>query len=285
MIKLRRIFTILAALVAVGSTTGCTDVIEPGYVGLVVDMYGKNRGVQDLPIQTGRVWFNPWTHDVFKFPTFVQNATWDHEGDNGDESVTFNSVEGATINADIALAYSFDAAHVPALFVEFRQPVEVITQTYMRNKVRSAFSAVASTFRADEIYGARKQEFLAQVKERLNNELGPKGFKFDMVDFIGQPRLPQNIQAAINAGIEATQQAIRAENALRTTQAEAAQRVAEAEGQADAQITRARGEAEANRIIDESLSPDLLEARRIAKWDGKLPQVTGQSTPFIDLRQ
>ena len=29
---------------------------------------------------------------------------------------------------------------------------------------------------------------------------------------------------------------------------------------------------------------ELLENKKIEKWDGKLPQVSGQATPFINLK-
>jgi len=72
----------------------------------------------------------------------------------------------------------------------------------------------------------------------------------------------------------------RAKNELATTQAEAAKKIAEAEGDAKSAVTRAQGEADANRIRQNSLTPQLLELRRlenqqalIGKWNGQLPTV------------
>lgn len=48
-------------------------------------------------------------------------------------------------------------------------------------------------------------------------------------------------------------------------------------------LTRAKAEAEANRLLTQSLTPQLMEYRRLEKWDGKLPQVTGNSIPTISL--
>src|SRR3989344_2786291 len=58
-----------------GNINGCTKV-EPGYVGIKVNQYGSQRGVEDFPIVTGRVLYNPFTEDVYKFPTFLQNVVW-----------------------------------------------------------------------------------------------------------------------------------------------------------------------------------------------------------------
>jgi len=75
--------------------------------------------------------------------------------------------------------------------------------------------------------------------------------------------VPEVIAASITAKARAIQEAERARNELAMTQAEAAKKIAEAEGDAQSQITRAKGEAESNRIRQSSLTPQLLELRRL----------------------
>lgn len=59
----------------------------------------------------------------------------------------------------------------------------------------------------------------------------------------------------------------------------------EAEQEAEANINRARGQAEAQRLLRETLTPELLQKQAIEKWDGKFPQVLGGNgaLPFINL--
>ncbi len=162
-------------------TSGCAKV-EPGYVGIKVNNYGSQKGVEDLPVRTGVVYYNPVTEDVYKFPTFMQNIVWTadtHEGSPTDESITFNSVEGAVINADIAISYSMDCHKVPDIFVEFRQPARQITNVYIRSQVRDTFSRQASQMKVTAIFGSGKQKLLESVRQDLNDNLGPKGFRFD----------------------------------------------------------------------------------------------------------
>jgi regulator of protease activity HflC (stomatin/prohibitin superfamily) len=97
--------------------------------------------------------------------------------------------------------------------------------------------------------------------------------------FIETPRVPETYLAAMNAKVTATQAAQQAENELRKTQAEVAKRVADAEGDAKSQIARAEGAAEANRKLAASITPNLLENRRldnqhdlIWRWNGQRPQ-------------
>ena len=84
--------------------------VQPGYVGIKVKLYGTERGVQDLPIVTGRVWYNPWTERIYDFPTFLQYKVWtasSNEGSPNDESITFVTKDRIQANVDVSVAYQF----------------------------------------------------------------------------------------------------------------------------------------------------------------------------------
>jgi regulator of protease activity HflC (stomatin/prohibitin superfamily) len=286
-LKFARHFGLFALLIALMlSTGGCTKV-EPGYVGIRVKLYGRQRGVQDYPIVTGRVWYNPWTEEIYQFPTFLQNVVWTRsltEGSPTDESITFNSKEGAIINADIGVSYMFDGNKVPELFVEFRQPAEVITNIYIRNKVRDALNREASLMSVTDIYGVKKQDLLNSVQKDLESELGAKGIHFDTVSFTSGLRVPPQVEESINSAIEATQRAVEAQNKVAQSKAEAEQRIAEADGIAQATMIKAKAQADANQLLNSSITPMLLQYDALQKWDGVLPQVTGTGgVPFISL--
>lgn len=59
----------------------------------------------------------------------------------------------------------------------------------------------------------------------------------------------------------------------------------EAEQEAEATVNRSKGQAEAQRLLRETLTPELLQKQAIEKWDGKFPQVMGGNgaLPFINL--
>jgi regulator of protease activity HflC (stomatin/prohibitin superfamily) len=279
------LFALLAVMLL--GAGGCTKV-EPGYVGIKVKLYGSQRGVQDYPIVTGRVWYNPWTEEIYQFPTFLQNVVWTrspNEGSPSDESITFNSREGAIINADVGLSYAFDGNKVPELFVEFRQPAEVITNIYIRNKVRDALNREASRMSVTDIYGVKKQDLLNQVKGDLEDELAHKGIHFDTVSFTSGLRVPPQVEESINSAIEATQRAVEAQNKVAQSTAEAQQRIAEANGIAQSTMIKAKAQADANQLLNSSLTPMLIQYEALQKWNGTLPQVTSGAVPFINVDQ
>lgn len=277
------LIVLLGIVLAIG---GCSRV-APGYVGIKVSDYGDQKGVSDYPMQTGMIWYNPFTTKIYQYPTFMQNVVWckaTTEGSPVDESITFNSIEGATVNVDVGFAYSFVRENVPALFVNFHQSADEITKVYLRSQMRDAFSRLASNMRITEIFGAGKQELLTVVKNDLNERLGSY-FNIDMVTFTSALRLDPQVEQSINAVIQATQRAIEAENKVRESTALAAQKVAEAEGTAQAKLAVAKAEAEGNKLIAESITPETVAWAAVAKWNGVTPLVMGGSTPLIDVNK
>ena len=254
----------------------CTTV-KPGYVGIKVDNFGTNKGVQDLPIVTGFTMYNPISTNVYEFPTFVQTVKWtagSAEGSKNDESITVNSAEGATVNMDIGLSISFLRDSVPAVFVEFRKEPAEIIDGYIRNRVRDAFSIRASKMKVTDIFGGGKQQLIDSVQKDLKAQLGQKGILVDNVSVIGEMRVAEQVKASINAVLTATQRAIEAENKVAQARAESEQHVATARGDSASAVIDASGKAQANIILARSVSPELIEYQKVLKWNGILPTVT-----------
>lgn len=274
---------VLISLVA--GIDACTKV-EPGYVGIKVNNWGSQRGVQDYPLKTGMVFYNPATEDMYDFPTFMVTRTWTqdvNEGNPIDESITFNSIEGTQVNADVAITYFFQADKVPEIFVKFRAKPDVLTDGYIHNRVRDFLNREASNMKVVDIFGQGKQKILNNVKRDLEGELGPIGIHFDSVSFTSALRVDQSVHDAINRVIQAAQDALAAQNKVVEAKAEADQVIATAQGAAQATLINARAQADANQLLNASLTPTLVQWQAIQKWNGNMPNVTGGAMPFIDV--
>lgn len=262
------------------------DFVEPGYVSLKVKLYGADRGVQDSVLKEGAVWYNRFLERTYEFPVFMQNAIWTKsvtEGSPVDESINFNSVEGAKINTDVALSYQIQREKIPSIFVELRQDADYITKVYMRGKVRDSINRVASTMKVIDIFGEKKEELLLKAKQELDRELRPKGFIIDMIAFTDELRVDPKVEESINMTISASQKAIEAQNKVVQSKAEADQKIEEARGEAEGITLVAEAKAKANKILTESLSKELLQYEALQRWDGVLPRVTGDVVPFVDV--
>lgn len=263
--------------------SGCTRV-EPGWVGIKVNMYGSQKGVEDFPLKTGRVFYNPFTEEVYEYPTFMQNQAWTEtatEGSPNNEAITFNSVEGSSITVDVGLNYTIDPELVPHMFIEFRQSVDTITHGYLRNQVRDAFNRVAGQYKAIEIFGEKKQALLDAVKADLDHKLREKGFLLDTVSFISAPRADAEVMRSITLVIKATQDAIAAENMVRQVEAEAKQAKAKADGVASAILAEAEAQAKANTLVNATLTPQLIQYKLLEQWDGVAPKVLGTDSNLL----
>jgi regulator of protease activity HflC (stomatin/prohibitin superfamily) len=267
--------------------------IEAGHVGVEINLAGRQRGASEIPIRTGWVLYSPLTTQIIEFPTYVQTVKWTKDTSEGhpiNEEMGFNSKEGMEIYVDVSLSYAIEPSKVPDFYVKYRvDDLDRFTHGILRDIVRNSLNEVASTYVVEDIYGEKKAQFLNQVETMIQSKLTPVGVGVQQFGFIGAPRVPPVIATAITAKAQAIQQAERARNELATTQAEAAKKIAEAEGDAKSQVTRAQGEADSNRIRQASLTPQLLELRRlenakalIDKWNGQLPSVeAGQGSGMI----
>jgi regulator of protease activity HflC (stomatin/prohibitin superfamily) len=267
--------------------------IEAGYTGIEVNLAGSQRGASQIPIRTGWVVFSPLTTQIIEFPTFVQTVKWTKditEGHPLNEEMGFNSKEGMEVFVDTSLSYAIEPTKVPDFYVKYRlNNLELFTHGILRDIVRNSLNEVASTYTVEDIYGEKKAQFLRQVEQQIQDKVTNVGVGVQQFGFIGAPRVPAVIATAITAKAQAIQESERAKNELATTQAEAAKKIAEADGDAKSVVTRAQGEADANRIRQSSISPQLLELRRlenqrayIDKWNGQLPSVeAGQGTGLL----
>jgi regulator of protease activity HflC (stomatin/prohibitin superfamily) len=295
--SIRRLLVV--ALVVIGVFyIGCstTTRVDAGHVGIRVKLAGSDRGVQDMPIVTGWVVFNPLTEQIILFPTSVQNVVWAqsaHEGKAYDESITFSSSEGVNVNADIGLSFHIDPTLAPKLYGRFRlNDLEKLSDGYMHNTVREAFNDVASKLAVQDIYGAGKSKMLAEVTQKCRDVFGKDGIIIDQLTINGTLRLPQNVSDAINRAMEATQNAIQSHNRVAQVEAEATQAITQAhgaaeaarqkaQGDADALLINARAQAQANEIIRLSMSPSVLQYRALERWDGKLPSYNAGALPML----
>ena len=73
---------------------GCSTYVKPGEVGILVDNYGSDKGVQPFSIKTGQFWYNPFTTTLYTYPTYIQTMKWEQK--NNDD-ITYASSDGSHV--------------------------------------------------------------------------------------------------------------------------------------------------------------------------------------------
>jgi regulator of protease activity HflC (stomatin/prohibitin superfamily) len=269
------LFPVVALLCFFPFLGGCSTYVKPGEVGILVDNYGSDKGVQPFSIKTGQFWYNPFTTTLYTYPTYIQTMKWELR--NNDD-ITYASSDGSTFSADISCSFAIVADKVPDFYVKFRSnDIHAFDEGFLKNIVRDAFNEVANQYTMEQLYGEKKNDVINDAKKRVNTLVAHIGVDIVQLGYIGAPRPPETVIASINKKIVAIQDAEAAKNVVVRIKAEAEQNVA-----------RAAGQAEANKRLSESLTPNLIEWRRleltqeaINKWNGVRPMVEGSSSGLL----
>ncbi|MCS7004250.1 MAG: SPFH domain-containing protein [Cytophagales bacterium] len=253
-------------------SSSCTR-IDAGHVGIRVNLYGSERGVDDVTEVTGIVWYNPLTTRIYEVPTYVQNAVYtrdESEGSYTNEEFRVTSKDGLIASFDVSLNYLTPPENVVKIFKKYRKPVYELEKTVLRNYLRDAFNKTASQFTADMLY-ERRAEFEAISDSLIRAILEPEGFVIEQVVILNELRLPESVVENINQKVAATQIAIKKQQEVAQARADADKKIEEARGEAESLLIRARAEAEANRLRQQTLNQLIIQQKWIEKWDGKLP--------------
>lgn len=292
--KTRSIVPALFLLAALGSS-GCWTVVEPGNVGIRVNQSGSDRGVQDYPLQSGRVFYNPITETVFTYPVHVQRAIWSRQEAKSElpnEEINYNSKDELVFTGDFTVSYELVKEDVPKFYVKFRNDnIQAFTHGFFRDQVRDALNETAVKYTADELYGEKKTEFVDRSLARIRERVSEFGVRVISLGYASSPRPPAQVATAINTKIAAIQLATQKENELRQAEADAKKTVAFAEGEAKKKIALAEGEAKANELVSRSINGQIVQWRQmeiqqeaVHKWNGVMPQYTGSgAVPFINV--
>lgn len=276
---MKRITMILAAGL-LAALAGCSKV-PAGNVGVIVNLYGSEKGVDLKEVGTGRYWVG-WNEELFLFPTFTQTETWSDA-----ESISFQTVEGMKVGSAVGITYSVDPDKVTTLFQKYRAGIDEITNKFLRNMVRDAFNDVASKQPVESVYGAGKANLLLAVEDRVRQQVKPIGINIERIYYAADLVLPPQVTQSLNAKIQATQMAEQRRNEVAQAKAEADKERARAQGEADAKLTLAEADAKAIQIRAQALrsNPDVVTLNAVEKWDGKLPTYLspGAPMPFIGL--
>jgi regulator of protease activity HflC (stomatin/prohibitin superfamily) len=245
--------------------------IDAGNVGIRINLYGTDKGVDNITLVTGRVWYNTWTTKIIEFPTFTQSVDY--------ESFVITTKDAAEFKVDPKLNYHINPDKVPQIYRQYRRPLGEIQQGFMKNTIYDAYRIVANSFSSDSVMSNR-EAFEDRVQNVLTKTLGKDGFIYDQLTSAITP--PPSLRQMIDEKNTSIQARLKAENMAKQAEAEAKVIIARAEGQAKATLIKARAEAEANQLRQKTLTPLLIQQEWVSKWNGVLPTTNaGGSTSLM----
>ena len=247
--------------------------IDAGYEGIKVNLYGDDKGVDDVTLVTGAVWYNPITTAVYEYPTFVQTVDY--------APFSINAKDGSSFTVDPTISLKIVDGKSAEVFKKYRkEDITEVINTTLYNYVRNAFRIQLNNYTTDELV-SKREEFEKAIEERLSKELLAENFQLEQMT--SGLQYPQTLVNAIDAKNAAVQEAQKAQNEVLKIKAEAEKKIAAANGEAQALKIKGDAEAEYNRKIAASLSPLIVQQMMLDKWDGKLPVYGTMPTLFKDI--
>lgn len=202
---------------------------------------------------------------------------------NGQQvTVAVGGINGGSTqaNLDISVVYSLDAEQVTPLYKKYKSQ-ERFTKQVIEKTILTTIRQIPSQYNATEFRGTARQEAADKILDSLNEKLNKQGVTVDFVN-LQDVRYPDNVEKALAAVEEANQQAQKAEAEKRTAEVTAQTKVVEAQGVADAAVVAAKGQADANALLNQSLTPQILQQKYIdALGEGTIYVVPDGSTPFV----
>ena len=233
--------------------------IDAGCEGIKVNLYGDDKGIGEVSMCTGAVWYCNVTTAVYEYPTYVQTVDY--------PAFEINSKDGTKFTVDPSVLVKIEDGKSPTIFRKYRKNLgEVINKTlyvYIKDAARAEFNK----YTADQIVSNRAavdKSFEANVRKALLKE------HFVLDQLTPGIKYPQSYEDAINAKNKAVQDSMRVRN-----------EVAVAKAEAEKKIVIAEAEAKANALKTQALTPAILKARWIDKWDGSIPKVTTGGSGMI----
>ena len=257
---MKKVCLFTSVLVMAMSFTSC-ERIDAGCEGILVNLYGSDRGVDDVSMVTGRVLYNPLTQEVYEYPTFVQTIDY--------PAFTINAKDGSKFKVDPNVNIKIKDGAAPKVFRKYRKDLVDVINGPIFKYVKDACRIEINKFTTDQIVSNREAVEQA-IEKRLSMLIDKEGFTLDQ--FTSGLEYPETIVEAVNAKNRAIQLAQKAQN-----------EVAVAEAEAKKKIVTAEAEAKANAIVNASLTPLLVKKQWIEKWSGNLPKVTGNSSTLVGI--
>ena len=176
------------------------------------------------------------------------------------------------VYTDVALNWHIIPEKINLLFQQIGDEQSVINNI-INPAVEEVLKAVMAMYTAEEII-TKRGEVKQNVDRSLTERLSPYYVCVDDISLV-HVHFSQRFSDAVEAKQVAEQEAKRAEFvALKASK------------EAEAKVNLARGEAEAQRLLRENLTPELLERQAIEKWNGELPFIVGgDGTKVLDVKQ
>lgn len=246
---------LVACIMMVGNTS-CCERIDAGHAGIKFKLYGTDKGVQDVSLVSGWVWYNPITERVYEYPTFVKAMEC--------KEITINAQDGGEFILHPSINICIKPDFAAKVFKKYRLPFDEVAKGPIWIELMNACRNEIGKFTTDSIVSNRESLDKA-VQKSFTDAIDKEGFSVEQ--FTTGLGYSETIKHAIEAKNKAVQDGLRVENEIKIAQAEAQKK-----------ITLAKADAESYAIRSAALTDKVLAQMWIEQWNGEVSKVSGGKT-------
>jgi regulator of protease activity HflC (stomatin/prohibitin superfamily) len=251
----------VAFLIAVGAVL-CTERVHTGYVGVVYSA----KGVEQQTISQGWHFMSPLKH-VSEFPITQQRVVFSNSpSDYGVKEHADWHIDapanGGTIAINLTVNYNFLPEHVVELYTKFGgMDGESLMESKIQNDIIAYVKEVTPQFSVMQIYSDDRAGVNTAITNYLNEKLTAEyGINVSSALIVdAQP--DDTLMQKIRAKEQAKQDAEIAELNKQTALAQAETDKVKAQTEADVKMIEAQAEADANKVLSESITPELIQMK------------------------
>jgi regulator of protease activity HflC (stomatin/prohibitin superfamily) len=221
----------------------CVVTIPAGNTG-VQSLFGK---VKDSELSEGLHIINPFisvNKMSIRTEEYTMSGTTGEGQRTGADQISALTKEGLPIDLDITIQYRLVEDTASEVYRKLGLNYQ---EKIIRPVIRSVIREIIAQYDAKDVYSAKRTEITSSIKESLARAIEPRGILIEQV-LLRNVILPNKLSASIQAKLQSEQESQRYDFVLSKEKKEAERKRIEAEGQRDAQ-----------RIINESLTPKYLQ--------------------------
>lgn len=247
-------------LVSVGLLVTSCAVIRPGEAGVKQTLGKFSNDV----VTEGTLFYNPFTSKVIKESTQTNNIKL---------ILNLPSKEGLSVKSEISILYRLEKEKIPSVLINLGRDYEsIITSVF-----RSASSDVCAQFFAKDMHSGMRANIEEEIKQKMMVNLEKQADGIELIAVLMKSiQLPGGLANSIERKLQAEQDAMRMEFVIQQEKLEA-----------DRKIINATGERDAQKILSEGLTKEIIKIRSIEAFN-KLSNspnskiiITDGKTPFL----
>ena len=237
---------------------GCFSTIKTGEIG-VKTKFGK---IITTTKNEGIVWKSP-LEKIEKINIKVQKY------ENNEPLDTSTKDMQVVNNIKVSVNYKIDGEKAIDLYKKVGMNYQTII---LEPAIQETIKAVISKYTAEELV-IKRSEISLDINTTLNDKLNIYGISSVSVS-INNFDFSEAYNQAIEKKAVAEQEVETSKNQLEKAKVDA-----------ETKKVKAQGDAEANALLEKSLTKEILIEKWIEKWDGKVSVVSGATNSFFDISE